>query len=131
MKETSIKRGGRPKKPVKRERQLAVICTLAERTIIVHKAKLVNLCISEYLRNLAVTGKIDIWKNALPAEVLQGIATLNHMAANVNQIAKKRNGSLGLALKFKKKTPAGRMNGTKIDLYFKEHMVFWYSIRPF
>ena len=90
--EASLKRkGGRPKKPVKRDKQLAVMCTVAERFIIAHKAKTVNLCISEYLRNLGVTGKIDMRKKALPVEVLQSIGTLNHMAANLNQIAKKRN----------------------------------------
>ena len=92
MEDSLKKRGGRPKKPVKRDRQLAVMCTLVERTIIAHKAKTANLCISEYLRNLGVNGKIDMRKKALPAEVLKSIGTLNHMAANLNQIAKKRNG---------------------------------------
>ena len=91
MKETSNNRGGRPKKPVKRDKQLAVMCTIAERFIIAHKAKAANLCISEYLRNLGVAGKIDMRKKALPIEVLKSIGTLNHIAANLNQIAKKRN----------------------------------------
>ena len=84
-------KGGRPKKSVKRDKQLAVMCTVAERFIIAHKAKAVNLCISEYLRNLGVAGKIDMRKKALPLEVLKSIGTLNHLAANLNQIAKKRN----------------------------------------
>ena len=91
MKEISNNRGGRPKKPVKRDRQLAVMCTLVEKTIIAYKAKTVNLCISEYLRNLGVNGKIDMRKKALPVDVLKSIGTLNHIAANLNQIAKKRN----------------------------------------
>jgi hypothetical protein len=85
------KKGGRPKKPVKRDKQLAVMCTVAERFVIAHKAKAANLCISEYLRTLGVTGKIDMRKKALPVEVLQSVGILNHMAANLNQIAKKRN----------------------------------------
>ena len=93
MEASSNKKGGRPKKPVKRDRQLAVMCTLVERTIIAHKAKTVNLCISEYLRNLGVNGKIDMRKKALPVDVLKSIGTLNHIAANLNQIAKKRNSS--------------------------------------
>jgi hypothetical protein len=84
-------KGGRPRKEVKRDEQLAVMCTLIERTIIEHKAKSVNLSVSEFLRTLALKGQVDSRKKALPKEVLQGIANVNHIAANVNQIAKKRN----------------------------------------
>jgi hypothetical protein len=38
-----------------------------------------------------MTGKIDRREKALPKEVLEKIGTINHVAANVNQIAKKRN----------------------------------------
>ncbi len=41
---------------------------------------------------MGLTGKIDKRKNVLPKEVLQFTGTLNHTAANLNQIAKKRNG---------------------------------------
>ena len=37
-------------------------------------------------------GNIDRRERALPKEVLQLTGTLNHRAANFNQIAKKRNG---------------------------------------
>jgi hypothetical protein len=84
-------KGGRPRKEVKRDEQLAVMCTLIERTIIEHKAKSVNLSVSEFLRTLALKGQVDSRKKVLPKEVLQGIASVNHIAANVNQIAKKRN----------------------------------------
>jgi hypothetical protein len=84
-------KGGRPRKEVKRDEQLAVMCTLIERTIIEHKAKSVNLSVSEFLRTLALKGQVDSRKKVLPKEVLQGIANVNHIAANVNQIAKKRN----------------------------------------
>jgi hypothetical protein len=84
-------KGGRPRKEVKRDEQLAVMCTLIERTIIEHKAKSVNLSVSEFLRTLPLKGQVDSRKKVLPKEVLQGIASLNHIAANVNQIAKKRN----------------------------------------
>jgi hypothetical protein len=84
-------KGVRPRKEVKRDEQLAVMCTLIERTIIEHKAKSVNLSVSEFLRTLALKGQVDCRKKVLPKEVLQGIASVNHIAANVNQIAKKRN----------------------------------------
>ena len=43
------------------------------------------------MRVTGLSGKIDMNKKIVPREVLQGIADLNHMAANLNQIAKKRN----------------------------------------
>ena len=68
------------------------MCTLVERTIIEHKAKQANLSISEFLRTLALKGQVDSKQKALPKEVLMLTATLNHVIANMNQIAKKRNG---------------------------------------
>ena len=84
-------KGGRPKKDTRRSEQLAVMCTLIERTIIEHKAKQANLSVSEFLRTLALKGQVDSKQKALPKEVLLLTATLNHVAANLNQVAKKRN----------------------------------------
>lgn len=86
------KKGGRPKKAVKKDQLLAVKCSLYERRAIEARAKSANLSISEYLREISLTGKIDRHEKALPKEVLELTGTLNHMAANLNQIAKKRNG---------------------------------------
>jgi hypothetical protein len=85
------RKGGRPKKVVKRDQLLAVKCTLLERTAIEYKAKSVGLTKSEYLRTMAMTGKIDRLTKVLPKEVLQLSGTLNHLAANMNQVAKKLN----------------------------------------
>jgi hypothetical protein len=85
-------KGGRPKKAIKKDQLLAVKCSLYERRAIEARAKSANLSISEYLREMAMTGKIDRHEKALPKEVLELTGTLNHMAANLNQIAKKRNG---------------------------------------
>ena len=41
---------------------------------------------------MGLSGKIDRREKVLPKEVLQLIGTLNHTSANLNQIAKKRNG---------------------------------------
>lgn len=92
IKQFAKKRGGRPKKDIKRDQVLHLKCTLFERKAIQGKAKLANLSVSEYLREMAMTGKIDRREKALPKEVLQLTGTINHMAANFNQIAKKRNG---------------------------------------
>lgn len=85
-------KGGRPKKAVKKDQLMAIKCTFDERSIIEGKAKSANLTVSEYLREIGMTGKIDRREKALPNEVLDFTAMLNHMAANLNQIAKKRNG---------------------------------------
>jgi hypothetical protein len=85
------RKGGRPKKAVKRDQLLGVKCTLIERTTIVYKAKSVSLSVSEYLRTMGMTGKIDRLTKVLPKEVLLLSGTLNHLAANMNQIAKKLN----------------------------------------
>lgn len=84
-------KGGRPKKVVKKDQLLAIKCTLYERKIIEAKAKKVNISVSEYLREIGLTTKINFRNKALPKEVLSLTGMLNHMAANLNQIARKRN----------------------------------------
>jgi hypothetical protein len=88
---TTRNKGGRPKKAVKKDQLLAIKCSLYERRAIEARAKSVNLSISEYLREIALTGKIDRREKVLPKEVLELTGMLNHSAANLNQIAKKRN----------------------------------------
>ena len=85
-------KGGRPQKAVKKNQLLAVKCSLYERRVIEVNAKSANLSVSEYLREISMTGKIDRRESALPKEVLELTGMLNHMAANLNQIARKRNG---------------------------------------
>lgn len=85
------KRGGRPKQAVCRDQQLAVMCTIAERKIIEEKAKAANISNSEFLRSLGLRGQVDRKIKVLPKEILLFTATLNHLAANLNQVAKKRN----------------------------------------
>jgi hypothetical protein len=85
------KKGGRPKKAVRKDQLLGVKCSLVERKAIEARAKSVNLSVSEYLRKMGLTGKIDKREYAFPKEVLLLTGTLNHLAANLNQIAHKRN----------------------------------------
>ncbi len=85
-------KGGRPRKDVKKDQLLAIKCSLSERKEIEEKAKTANLSVSEYLREMGLTGKIDRPEKSIPLEILQFTGTLNHLAANLNQIAKKRNG---------------------------------------
>jgi hypothetical protein len=83
QKEKSTKnKGDRPRKAIKKDKIIPVKCSSYERRV----------STSEYMREIALTGKIDRREKALPPEVLQLTAMLNHIAANLNQIAKKRNG---------------------------------------
>lgn len=85
-------KGGRPRKVVKRDQLLGVKCTIPERKTIEHKAKENALCVSEYLRELGLNAVATTRKQkSLPKEVLLFTATLNHLAANINQIAYRRN----------------------------------------
>lgn len=84
-------KGGRPQKTIKRNKMLGVKCTTVERYTITYKAKQCGLTVSEYLRGLGLNGKIDRRKIPLTKEILLFTGTLNHLAANMNQTAKKRN----------------------------------------
>jgi hypothetical protein len=93
MEEDKRNKGGRPRKKIKRELYITIKCTLYEKKVIEGKAKAIQLNTSEYLRELGLTGKINLQNKALSKEVLSLTGTLNHLAANLNQIAKKRNGT--------------------------------------
>jgi hypothetical protein len=91
IKASKRNKGGRPCKAIKRSKLLGLKCTLIEKKAIEAKAKFSGLTVSEYLRSLGLTGKIDMRKITLSKEILQFSGTLNHLAANMNQVAKKRN----------------------------------------
>jgi len=85
----SKKKGGRPKKAVKRNEQLAVMCNTVERKLIEIKAGKANLTKSEFLRIMGLQGKVFV--KEYPKEILKFIGVMNHIAANLNGISKKRN----------------------------------------
>lgn len=85
-------KGGRPTKEVKQDHFIGVKCTLIEKTLLQEKSKILGLTVSEYLRASGLKGHAVSKIKTLPPEVLQLTGTLNHLAANLNQIAKKRNG---------------------------------------
>jgi hypothetical protein len=89
--EKRINKGGRPKKKFCRDQQLAVMCTILERKTIEIKAKAAGVSVSQFLREIALKSQVVTPKKTLPIEILQFTATLNHIAANINQVAKKRN----------------------------------------
>ncbi len=91
-KQTERNKGGRPKKSIVRNQHLAVKCSLTERVVIASNARNAGRTVSEFLRELGLKTRIEVRQRTLPKEVLALTGTLNHLAANLNQIAKKRNG---------------------------------------
>lgn len=89
--ETNRNKGGRPTKDIKRNRVVTLKCASYEQTRISVNAKKAGLSVSEFLREMGLNGQVVTIEKALPKEVLVAIGTLNHLAANLNQIAKKRN----------------------------------------
>jgi hypothetical protein len=74
------KKGGRPKKAVKKDQLLPVKCDKDERKKIESRAKSVNLSVSQYMREISLNGQIDRREIVFPKEVLQLSGTLNHLA---------------------------------------------------
>jgi len=86
-----MNKGGRPKKENPRNKLLVVTCTVSERKVIKDKAQMLHISISQFLRELGIKGHVDTSKKPFPKEVLLMTATLNQMATNINQLAKKSN----------------------------------------
>lgn len=84
-------KGGRPKKDIKQDQYIGVKCSLVEKTLLKQKATDLNISVSEYLRETGLKGQVVSKIKTLPKEILIFTATLNHIAANLNQLAKKRN----------------------------------------
>ena len=91
MNEQIKNKGGRPAKALKKNKVITLKCSGYEQVKITVNAKKTGLSVSEYLRELGLHGQVVITEKALPREVLSLMGTLNHMAANLNQVAKKRN----------------------------------------
>ncbi len=84
-------KGGRPKKEIKQNEFIGVKCSANEKNLLKQKAETVGLSLSEFLRETALRGQAVRQIKALPQEVLEFTSKLNHLAANINQIAKQCN----------------------------------------
>jgi hypothetical protein len=90
-KKARTNKGGRPKVAHKKSEALSVMCNLLEKKIIQANARNVGKTVSVFLRDLGLHNRAAIRVRTLPRAVLQLTGTLNHIAANINQLAKKRN----------------------------------------
>lgn len=84
-------KGGRPFKAIKRNVVLTLKCSRYEQVRIAGNAKKAGMTLSEFLRSMGLHGQIVVTEKALPKEVLLFTGTLNHMAANLNQLTKRHN----------------------------------------
>jgi len=91
-KQSGRNKGGRPRKTIKQKEVIPVKCSLIEKIMLKQKAKAIGVPLSEYLRQGGLNGQAVSKTKAFPKEILLFTATLNHLAANLNQVAKKRNG---------------------------------------
>ena len=91
LKSSNRKSGGRPVKAIKSNQFIGVKCSLIEKTLLKQMAKQNGLTLSEYLRKAGLNRREVRKITALPKEVLQFTGTLNHLAANLNQLARKNN----------------------------------------
>ena len=84
-------KGGRPKKGIKQNQFIGVKCSFQEKNLLKQKAKTADLSLSEFLRNAGLKRHAVRQNKAFSKEILLFTATLNHLAANINQIAKQCN----------------------------------------
>lgn len=78
-------KGGRPPKNQKRENKLSFNATLAEKTLILAKAQRSGLRLADYLRDIALKGKV---RNIATPEEIQQYRELTGIANNLNQLTK-------------------------------------------
>ena len=83
--------GGRPRKLNKQDCFIGIKCSSSEKVILQQKAKASDLNLSEFLREAGLKRQAVSQNKVLPKEILLFTATLNHLAANINQIAKQCN----------------------------------------
>lgn len=88
---TEKKKGGRRPVENKMDQLIPIKCTSEQRREIQDRAAEAGMTVSEYLREIGTKGRIEKRLIVFPKEVLQLTGNLNHLAANLNQIAKRRN----------------------------------------
>jgi len=91
MEKVKQNKGGRPAKEIKRNITITVHCSAFEKRLLREKSQDFGISLSEYLRQTGLDHKITRHRKDYPKEALVLNGMLNHIAANLNQIAKKRN----------------------------------------
>lgn len=82
------KKGGRPPSTQKRDQQITVLLSKLEKLVIQKRAEKAGLNLSDYSRQIVLTGKAQARLTAAENETLNQVARLGN---NLNQIAHKAN----------------------------------------
>lgn len=84
-KDKTQNKGGRPRKATKRETHLGFYVTATESTLIKAKAQRAGVKVADYLRDLALKGKV---RQTHTPEEIQHFRNLTGIANNLNQLTK-------------------------------------------
>lgn len=85
------KPGGRPKSLLPADRKVGIRLTHIQFKLIEAYAIKSEMTISEYMRTMALKGKVELFKRSFPKEAINLISTFNHIAANINNLAHRNN----------------------------------------
>ena len=94
-----IPKAGRPRKQIKKDQRLTLVCTETERLFISKWAKEERLTVSDYLRVMAFTRNEDNIKPEFSREARPLLVQLNYLIGNLKEMLEKEQGAPFTALK--------------------------------
>ncbi len=94
-----IHKAGRPRKQIKKDQRLTLVCTQTERLFISKWAKEEGLTVSDYLRVMAFTRKQDKINPEFSREARPLLVQLNYLIGNLKEMLEKEQGTPFTALK--------------------------------
>lgn len=94
-----IPKAGRPKKQMKKDQRLTLVCTQTERLFISKWAKDKGLTVSDYLRVMALTRNENTIKPEFSREARPLLVQLNYLIGNLKEMLEKEQGLPFTALK--------------------------------
>ena len=94
-----IPKPGRPKKQMKKDQRLTLVCTATERVFIAKWAKEKGLTVSDYLRTMAFTRTDDDSNPEFSREARPLLVQLNYLIGNLKDMLEKEQGIPFTALK--------------------------------
>lgn len=93
------RKAGRPRKQMKKDQRLTLVCTQTERLFISKWAKEKGLTVSDYLRVMAFTQNEDSIKPEFSREARPLLVQLNYLIGNLKEMLEKESGTPFTALK--------------------------------
>lgn len=90
---------GRPRKQMKKDQRLTLVCTETERIFITKWAKEQSLTVSDYLRTMAFTRTEDSTNLEFSREARPLLVQLNYLIGNLKELLEKEQGIPFTALK--------------------------------